>query len=102
MSKKHLSRSEKRKKRKREEKLIKSQRGAIDKFILKNVDFHANLNLYNENLNNENHVSEAENEEVNHSSKPNNVSNASNIENIGINDDKEHSIPLLDIYDLRN
>ena len=63
MSKKHLSRSEK-KKRKQEDELIKSQWGAIDKFILKNVNSHVNLDQFNKNMNNKNHVSEVENDEV--------------------------------------
>jgi hypothetical protein len=52
LPKKHLSGSEKRKKRKRTEALIKSQQGALEKFVFKIVDTQENLvNSSNENLN---------------------------------------------------
>ena len=47
----------------------------IDKFVLKSVGSHENLDQSNEYLNNENHVSEVENDEVNDSIKPNNLTN---------------------------
>ncbi|XP_074266667.1 uncharacterized protein LOC141589946 [Silene latifolia] len=51
LPKKHLSGSEKRKRRKLVEELNKSQQGAIDKFLIRNVDVvHENLDHPNENL----------------------------------------------------
>ena len=64
MSKKNLTGSEKRKKkRKWEEDLIRS-RWAIDKFVLKNVGSDENIDQLNENMNNENHTSENETMEL--------------------------------------
>ncbi|KAK8303276.1 hypothetical protein V6Z11_D04G140000 [Gossypium hirsutum] len=60
--KKHLSRSEKRKKRKHAEELKKSQQCAIDKFIFK------------------------KNDEINDPNEPNDVPNVSNFENLGLNE----------------
>jgi hypothetical protein len=55
LPKKHLSGNEKRKKRKRIEELIKSQQGALEKFVFKKVDTLENLvNSSNENLNQSN------------------------------------------------
>ena len=92
------------KKRKRNEELIKSQQGALDKFVFKKVDTQENVptdvpNL--ENNNNENLDHENENEEINDNSNvPNDVPNAYNIENFG--DDCEQEIPHFDIYDPTN
>ncbi|TYJ30084.1 hypothetical protein E1A91_A06G110300v1 [Gossypium mustelinum] len=72
LPKKHLSRSEKRKKRKCDEELKKSQQCTIDKFVFK------------------------KNNEINDPNEPNDVPNVSNIENF------EQTIPSLDIYDPRN
>jgi len=84
--------------------LIKSQWGALDKFVFKNVDIHENVSndVPNfENNDNENLDHENENEEIgNNSNVSNDVSNAYNIENLG--DDCEHEIPHFDIYDPRN
>ncbi|XP_065866612.1 uncharacterized protein [Euphorbia lathyris] len=81
LSKKHLSGSEKRKKRKRLDVLVKSQQGAIDKFIVKKKD------------SNENHNGEGAtnvDEEVNEVSENPDVG-------------KEQTIhPFNDIYDPRN
>ena len=55
----------KKKKRKREKELIRSQRGTIDKFVLKNVGSNENIDQSNKNTNNENHISENENNEIN-------------------------------------
>ncbi|TYH13180.1 hypothetical protein ES288_A06G123500v1 [Gossypium darwinii] len=72
LPKKHLSRSEKRKKRKCDEELKKSQQCTIDKFVFK------------------------KNDEINDPNESNDVPNVSNIENF------EQTIPSLDIYDPRN
>jgi len=84
--------------------LIKSQQGALDKFVFKNVDIHENVSndVPNfENNDNENLDHENENEEIdNNLNVPNDVPNAYNIENLG--DDCEHEIPHFDIYDPRN
>lgn len=51
LTKKHLYGSEKQRKKQNEE-LIKSQQGALDKFIFKKVDTQENIdNTDNENLN---------------------------------------------------
>ena len=90
----------KKKKRKREKELIRSQRGTIDKFVLKNVGSNENIDQSNKNTNNENHISENENNEINYSSEPIIMLNASNDENIDMGE--EQSIPSLDIYNPRN
>ena len=100
---KKLSGTEKRKKkkkRKREEELIKSQQGTIGKLVLKNVGSHENLDQPNENLSNGKDVSEVVNDGVNDLSEPNDLSNSSNNENLGI--DEEELILPLDFYDPRN
>ena len=68
MPKKHLFGSEKKKKE-------KTRGRVIDKFVLKSVGSHENLDQSIKYLNNENHVSEVENDEVNDSIKPNNLTN---------------------------
>lgn len=55
--------------------MIKSQCEAVDKLVLKTVGSHENLDQSIKYLNNENHVSEVENDEVNDSIKPNNLTN---------------------------
>ncbi|XP_065860680.1 uncharacterized protein [Euphorbia lathyris] len=97
LPKKHLSGSEKRKRKKRDEELLKSQQGALDKFVFKKPNSHENLDQSIENLDqvNENlHNENPENDEVNDPI-------ASNIENLGINNE-EQILPHLDIYDPRN
>ena len=118
LPKKHLSGSEKRKTRKRIEEIVESQKGAIDKFVLKRVEELSkrlsvyNLEQSNENLNNENHINEDSinlndhdnvtnhiNEDNTYLNEHDNVLNAYNIEVVGID---EHLVPHLDIYDPRN
>jgi len=102
LPKKHLFGSEKGKKR--NEELIKSQHGPLDKFVFKKVDTQENVpndvpSL--ENNNNENLDHENENEEIDDNSNVfNDVSNAYDIENLC--DDCEQEIPHIDIYDPRN
>ncbi|KAL1094845.1 hypothetical protein V6Z11_D06G118700 [Gossypium hirsutum] len=96
--KKHLFGSEKRKKRKRDEELKKSQQ----------LIFNENLDQSNESLQNDIN----DNDEINDPNEPNDVPNVSNIENFGLNEeqtippnigfDEEQTIPSLDIYDPRN
>ena len=118
LPKKHLSGSEKRKKRKRIEEIVESQKGAIDKLVLKRVEEPSkrlsvdNLEQSNENLSDENHINEDStnlndhdnvtnhiNEDSTYLNEHDNVPNASNIEDVGID---EHLVPPLDIYDPRN
>ena len=114
---KHLSGSEKRKK-KRIQEIIELQKGAINKFVLKIVEEPSkrlgidNLEQSNENLNDKNYINEDSinlndhdkvsnhiNEDTNNLNEHDNVPNASNIEDVGID---EHLVPPLDIYDPRN
>lgn len=107
LPKKHLSGSQKRKKRRLADEFIASQRGAIDKFVFKPVDPGQNssglvaddLEQCDKNLNEENdintdtnHTSENDiNEEINHVSEHDNIPNEDTI-----------APPPLDIYDPRN
>jgi hypothetical protein len=102
LPKKHLSGSEKRKKRKRTEELIKSQQGALEIFVFKIVDPQENLvNSSNENLNQSNENLAHENVEVDDNSiVPNDVPNVTNVDNIG--GDYEQESSHFDIYDPRN
>ncbi|KAK2432249.1 zinc finger MYM-type protein [Trifolium repens] len=103
LPKKHLSGSEKRKKKKkRTEELIKSQQGALEKFVFKIVDTQENLvNSSNENLNQSNENLAHENVEVDDNSiVPNDVPNVTNVDNIG--GDYEQESSHFDIYDPRN
>ena len=76
---KHESGCDKRKKRKRLEQLTLSQKGALDKFFVKNLGLSSHLEELSENENNDN-------------------DNEPNI--VDVNDlNEEHSIPSLDIYD---
>ena len=117
LPKKHLSGSEKRKK-KRIEEIVESQKEVIDKFVLKRVEEPSkrlsvdNLEQSKENLNDENHINEDStnlndhdnvtdhiNEGSTYLNEHDNGPNASNIEDVGID---EHLVPPLDIYDPRN
>ena len=114
----HLSGSERRKKRKQIEEIVESQKGTIDKFVVKRIEEHyerlgvSNLEQSNENLNDQNYINEDSTNLNDHDNVPNyinedttnlndhdNVPNASNIEDAGID---EHLVPPLDIYDPRN
>ncbi|XP_074291587.1 uncharacterized protein LOC141618388 [Silene latifolia] len=90
LPKKHLSGSEKRKRRKLVEELNKSQQGAIDKFLIRNVDVvHENLDHPNENLGDD--VDDSNFDGENDQSEPTIPTN---------NDiDGEETIPSIDIYD---
>ncbi|TYI22702.1 hypothetical protein ES332_A06G121000v1 [Gossypium tomentosum] len=86
LPKKHLSRSEKRKKRKCDEELKKSQQ----------LKFNENLDQSNESL----HNNINENDEINDPNESNDVQIKKIPLNIGF--DEEQTIPSLDIYDPRN
>lgn len=84
LTKKHLYGSEKQRKKQNEE-LIKSQQGALDKFIFKKVDTQENIdNTDNENLNHSNENLNHENENDDNSSVSNDVPNEFNINNLGV------------------
>ncbi|KAK9682234.1 hypothetical protein RND81_10G060200 [Saponaria officinalis] len=111
LPKKHLSGCEKRKKRKLNEELIKSQQGAIRKFLVKNV-VDENLTQSNEdnvvnesNLPNDVPIDVNENNVENESNLPNDVSidddNEDNVENESNlpNEEPNISNTFIDIYD---
>lgn len=77
LPKKHLFGSEKKKKE-------KTRGRVIDKFVLKSVGSHENLDQSNEILNKKIHINATKNNEVNDSSKLNDVPNVSNNENLGM------------------
>lgn len=64
--------------------MIKSQCEAVDKLVLKTVGSHENLDQSNEILNKKIHINATKNNEVNDSSKLNDVPNVSNNENLGM------------------
>ena len=105
LNKKHPSGSEKRKKRKRADDLIESQRGAIENFVIKRTDTsgkeQANINLEGSAAGNDENLVDLglEKEDVNILSENEKEPDLSNNENtVG-----EESIPRLkDIYDPRN
>ncbi|XP_065879655.1 uncharacterized protein [Euphorbia lathyris] len=99
-SKKHLSGSEKRKKRKRLDVLVKSQQGAIDKFIVKKKDSNENHNGEGATNMDESIDNLVENDISDH-----NASDLSEVNEVSKNPDvgKEQTIhPFNDIYDPRN
>ena len=132
MPRKHLFENAKRKKRKRNEELIKSQQGAIHKFVVKNEVSHEtnsvnspnDNDVQNENENeNENNVQNETNDELNDmpNDVPNDMSNdirtnvpndmfngiPHNVPNDMSNDIRDnmpndHNSPYLDIYDPSN
>ncbi|XP_057805079.1 uncharacterized protein LOC131020345 [Salvia miltiorrhiza] len=100
LPRKHLSGSEKRKKRKRDYDIRKSQQGALDKFVLKKdgSSSHDNLNPSNENLDNEENKID---DSIDHNFVPN-VSNIEEEEEIVTLTKEKETIPPIDIYDPRN
>ncbi|XP_065862285.1 uncharacterized protein [Euphorbia lathyris] len=99
-SKEHLSGSEKRKKRKRLDVLVKSQQGAIDKFIVKKKDSNENHN--GEGATN---VDESIDNLVENDISGHNANDLSEVNEVSENPDvgKEQTIhPFNDIYDPRN
>lgn len=96
LPKKHLSGNDKRKKKRRADELLESQRGAIENFVIKKVDTskqEPNENLESSKVGNENLEDlNVENVVLN---EDENVPNLSNIED-------EPSHPFKDIYDPRN
>ncbi|XP_065866431.1 uncharacterized protein [Euphorbia lathyris] len=99
-SKKHLSGSEKRKKRKRLDVLVESQQGAIDKFIVKKKDSNENHN--EEGATN---VDESTDNLVENDISDHNANDLSEVNEVSENPDigKEQTIHHFnDIYDPRN
>ncbi|XP_074288810.1 uncharacterized protein LOC141613965 [Silene latifolia] len=102
LPKKHLSRSEKRKRRKLVEELNKSQQGVIDKFLIRNVDVvHENLDHPNENLGDDIDDSNLDGEIGDVDDNNNNENLDQSEPTIPTNNDiaGEETIPSIDIYD---
>ncbi|XP_021741543.1 zinc finger MYM-type protein 5-like isoform X2 [Chenopodium quinoa] len=109
LPRKYLFGNDKRKKRKRAEELIESQKGAIDKFFTKVVQVEESSNelgenenheQFKDNINNENCANEANepNEDATNMNEPMNVPNTSDVNDVGI----DQVVPPLDIYDPKN
>ncbi|XP_021761381.1 uncharacterized protein LOC110726226 [Chenopodium quinoa] len=107
LPRRYLSGNDKRKKRKRAEELIESQKGSIDKFFTKVVQVdesshelgdNENHEQANEDLNNVNNANDP-NENATHMNEPMDAPNASNDNDIGID---EQVVPPFDFYDPNN
>ncbi|CAO2821129.1 unnamed protein product [Amaranthus hypochondriacus] len=107
LPRRYLSGNDKRKKRKRAGELIESQKGSIDKFFTKVVQVdesshelgeNENHEQVNEDLNNVNNANDP-NENATHMNESMDAPNASNVNDIGID---EQVVPPFDFYDPNN